>query len=331
MMDMAFEAILGQERLIENLKKALNRQQISHAYLLEGEKGLGKRKVAYEIAKGICCRGEEKRPCNECTSCKKLQHGNHPEVKWLQEETSIKIESIRQIQKNLQMKPYEGSKKVYIICDAEKMTIQAQNALLKTLEEPPEYATILLLTTNAVGLLPTITSRCQRLKLLPVSMEKIQNYLVGEKGITLEEAKVMAAFSNGAIGKALQLMEDEAFKNRRKETIRMTRDIMDKNTIQLLETMNFFNQEKDNIEEILEIMMGWYRDLLIYKDTKKKEYTINIDEIQEIFYQADKLILKNIKEMILIIERTKNNFRSNVNFQLNLEVMLLDLKQKAKI
>lgn len=327
---MGFNCILGQERLKENLKKALEKKQLVHAYLLEGQKGLGKKKIAYQLAKGICCRGEGKRPCNRCISCKKLEHGNHPEIQWLQEEGSIKIEAIRQMQKNLQMKPYEGSQKVYIICDADKMTLQAQNALLKTLEEPPEYATMILLTANATSLLPTIVSRCQRMKLLPVTMEKMQKYLVKEKSVTIEEAKVIAAFSNGIVGKALQLLEDEAFKNRRKEIIRITRDIIDKNTIQLLERVQFFNDEKLHIDEILEILMGWYRDVLIYKDTEKKDYIINIDEIEEILYQSNKLSLSHIKEMLFIIDRTRDNFRSNVNYQLNIEVMILDLKQKAK-
>lgn len=326
---MGFNSILGQERLKKNLKKALENHQLVHAYLLEGQTGLGKKRIAYQLAKGICCRAEGSRPCNQCISCKKLEHGNHPEIKWLKEEGSIKIEAIRLLQRDLQLKPYEGTQKVYIICDADKMTPQAQNALLKTLEEPPEYATIILLTTNATSLLPTVVSRCQVMKLLPVAIEKIQTYLVKEKGIEENEAKVVGALSNGVIGKALQLLEDEDFRKRRKEVIRITRDIIEKNTIQTLEKIIFFNEERSNIDELLEILMGWYRDLLIYKDTQKKEYIMNIDEMDEILYQCNKLTLEHIKEMIYIIDRTKNNFRSNVNYQLNLEVMLLELKGKA--
>ncbi|SDJ81594.1 DNA polymerase III subunit delta' [Natronincola ferrireducens] len=327
---MAFKAILGQERLIESLKGALNRQQLTHAYLIEGQRGLGKARIAHELAKAICCRAEGRKPCNQCNSCRKAEHQSHPEIKWLQEEGSIKIEAIRELQKNFQMKPYEGTKKVWIISDAGKMTTQAQNALLKTLEEPPQHGTILLITTNGNSLLPTITSRCQRLKLLSVALEKIQSYLMEEKNVDEKEAKVLAAFSNGVIGKALQLLEDEEFKERRQRIMVITRDIVDKKTIYLLENLEYFNEEKTNIEEILEIMTGWYRDLLIYKDTQKKDLVINIDALEEISYQTSKLTLKNIKEMLFIIESTKSNLKSNANFQMTIEVMLLDLKQKTQ-
>lgn len=327
---MDFHCILGQDRLKKNIKNTLKNHRILHAYVIEGQKGLGKKRIAYMLAKGICCRGEEERPCNQCVSCKKLEHGNHPEIKWLEDETSIKIDAIRQLQKDLQIKPYEGTKKVYIICDADRMTLQAQNALLKTLEEPPEYATILLLTTKASSLLPTILSRCQRMKLIPVKSQEIQQYLVEKKAVSIEEAKVVASFSNGIIGRGLQLLEDEAFKNRRKEIIRITRDVVDKTSMQLLENVDFFNEGKPYIDEILEIFMGWYRDLLVYKETKKSDYVINIDEMEEISYQSGKLSLNSMKEMIFIIDKARDNLRSNGNYQLNIEVMLLELKEKTK-
>ncbi|MCC5911112.1 MAG: DNA polymerase III subunit delta' [Clostridiaceae bacterium] len=326
---MAFEVILGQEKLIENLKRVLKTGKAPHAYLLEGSGGLGKGRLALQWAKGLCCRGEGEKPCNHCISCNKFDTNNHPEVKWVCDEKSIKIEAIRDLQKELQMKPYEGDKKVYIIKDAEKMTLQAQNAILKTLEEPPHYGTIIMTTTNGNSLLPTITSRCQRLKLLPASSEKIYDYLINKKQISPEEAKVVSAFSDGRIGKALQLLEDEGFKERRRKVSFITRSIIDKKTIHILENVEYFYDEKEYIHEILELFIGWYRDLLIYKDTGNKDLVVNIDEIEEIIYQTEKITLHNIREMIFIIEETKNNFRSNVNLQMNLEVMLLKLKERV--
>ncbi|AKL93591.1 DNA polymerase III subunit delta' [Clostridium aceticum] len=326
---MVFEAVLGQEKLMKNFEKTLEQNELSHAYLIEGEKGLGKRSVALQMAKGICCRSIGQKPCNQCISCKKLDHNSHPEVVWIEEETSIKIEVVRNLQKNLQMKPYEGSRKVYIICDADKMTLQAQNALLKTLEEPPEYVTIILLTANSNSLLPTVTSRCQRLKLLPVALEKIEKYLVEKKNLDSKQAKVIASLSKGIPGRGLQLLEDEVFQQRRKRVIKLTRDLVDKKIIYLLENIQDLYEEKQFIEEILELMIGWYRDLLLYKHTNKEAFIINVDEIEEIMYQSSRLSLENIKEMIFIIDEAKNNLRSNVSFQLNLETMLLQLKKKA--
>lgn len=320
--------ILGQERLLKNLKEALVQQRLAHAYLLEGQRGLGKKRVARWLAKSIACRGEGLKPCNKCISCRKIDNGNHPEVKWVQEDGSIKIDTIRELQKDLQLKPYEGSKKVHIICDAEKITPQAQNALLKTLEEPPGYATIILLTANGNSLLPTIISRCQRLKLLPVPLKEIEDYLVETKGIDTSKAKVMASLSHGIIGKALQLLGDEDFQERRKKAIEVTRDILYKKKIQVLENIEFFNEEREYIGEILDILITWYRDLLLYKDIQNDEFLINVDNTEEIIQQSHKISLENIKEMIFIIDETKNNFRSNVNFQINIEVMLLELTKR---
>lgn len=327
---MDFDFILGQEKLIENLKKVLEKKELVHAYLLEGQKGLGKKRVAYLFAKGICCRGQGQRPCNKCISCRKMEGGNHPEIMWIQGEGSIKIDQIRQLQKNLQLMPYEGDQKVCIICHADEMTVQAQNALLKTLEEPPKHAVLILLTARPDSLLPTIVSRCQRIKMSPITREEIEKYLINKKGLEENEARVIGSLSKGIIGEALRLLEDEDFKRQRKETIRITRDLIDKNTIEVLENIHFFIEERPHINEILDMLIIWYRDLLIYKDTNVWTYIINIDQGEDILYQSKKLSFDSIKEMFLIINKTRENFMTNVNFQLSLENMLLELKEKTK-
>lgn len=317
--------IIGQERLLKNLRKALDQDELAHAYLLEGQKGLGKKEIAKWLATAIVCRGESPKPCHHCISCIKINSNNHPEVKWIQEEGSIGIDIIRELQKDLQLKPYEGSKKVYIIDNAEKITLQAQNSLLKSLEEPPEYATIILLTNNGSSLLQTIISRCQRLKLLSVPLQEIEDYLVHTKKIDRNRAKVLASLSNGVIGKALQLSEDDEFQERRSKVIQITRDILYAKEIEVLENIGFFQEERDYIEEILETLVTWYRDLLIYKDTGKEEFLINIDNTTEILQQSHKASLDKIKRMIFTIEETKHNLKANANFQINIEVMLLNL------
>ncbi len=324
---MGFNQILGQERLKKNLERALENQQVVHAYLLQGEEGLGKRAIAQELAKGIACRGQGKRPCNSCISCRKVEGGNHPEVRWIGGDKSIGIEAIRQIQRDFQRKAYEGRKKVAIIVQGDKMTIQAQNALLKTLEEPAKHGTIIILTDKTASLLPTIISRCQRIKLYPLARETIKDFLIEEKGIEPEEANLVASLSKGIVGEALKLIEDKEYKERRDKTIGISRSLIDKNLIGVLEEIQFFLDERQYIEEILETLLIWYRDILVYKTTRDDKYIINIDRLEEISYQVEELTINNINQMLEIIDKAKENLRSNINYRLNLEAMLLRLKK----
>ncbi len=324
---MAFEEIVGQEKIIEILKNSLLNHKISHAYLFEGLSGLGKKQMAIELAKGIVCTSEGIKPCNSCQCCRRIEQGNHSEVTFVQEEGSIKIDKIRELQKDIQMRPYEGSKKVYIISGSENMTIQAQNALLKTLEEPPTYATLILLTNNANSLLPTIVSRCQIFKFRPVENKKIQQALIEKKGISVEESKLFASFSNGIIGKALRLLEDEDFKRRREQTIQLTGDMLRGSIINLLDKLEFFIEEKNDIDEILSILISWYRDLMVYRETEELHFMMNCDRIEEIIKQSNQIGLKKLKDIIDIIDKAKGNIKSNVNYQLNIEVMLLNIQE----
>ncbi|GAB6086071.1 DNA polymerase III subunit delta' [Alkaliphilus crotonatoxidans] len=324
---MAFEAIIGQDRTIESLKIALTRKQVSHGYLIEGLAGLGKRTIARELAMGIVCQSKENKPCHTCQSCIKSQHGNHPEIKWIEPEGAIKIEQIRELQKEILMKPYEGKYKVFVLCNAETMTTQAQNALLKTLEEPPTYGVLILLVNNINRLLPTVASRCQALRLRPVEKNKIADFLEAKKGISNEAARVVAAFSDGIPGKALQLLEDEDFIRRRNTLFEITRELLNQNTIVLLDRVQFFVEEKNYAEELLDIFTSWYRDLLIYRETQAFQFIMNYDKMKEIQEQASKIGLKQLREIIFMIDKAKQNLKSNVNYQLNFEVMLLNIQE----
>lgn len=324
---MAFDKIVGQERAIALLKNLLKTNRIPHAFLIEGLKGAGKKRIALELAKGICCDSRIERPCGSCASCIKAGHQSHPDIRLIEEDSSLKVDVIRDMQKEIQFKPYEGSRKVIIINSAEKMTIQAQNALLKTLEEPPAYATIILLANNGAGLLPTILSRCQLIKLVPAGKEVIQSYLQTEKGLSSEEARIIAAYSNGNIGRALKLQSDEEFREKRNTIIGLTRQLLDGKISELLERVGFFNDEKDSIEDIFDIFVCWYRDLLIFRETQQFDFIMNCDKIEEIRQQSKTINSHKAREIILIIEKNKSNMRSNVNFQLNIEVMLLNIQE----
>ena len=324
---MAFENVVGQQRIIALINNLLYSNRIPHAFLFEGQKGIGKKRIALEMARGICCSSADTKPCGTCSSCIKASHGNHPEIKLIEEDSSIKIETIRELQKEIQLKPYEGAKKVFIINNAERMTTQAQNALLKTLEEPPGYASIILLTNNAASLLPTIISRCQLLKLVPARLEEVQQHLQRVEGLGLEESKVIASFSNGIVGKAIRILQDEEFRIKRDIIIEITRQLLEGKIIDLLERVSFLKEEKETVDDIFDIFISWYRDLLIFRETQYVDFIMNYDKIEEIKRQAIKINSTKSREIILIIEKNKSNTRSNVNHQLNLEVMLLNIQE----
>lgn len=323
---MAFDGIVGQKKAIESIKKAIEDNQIAHAYLFEGAEGLGKKAIALNLATALVCSGNDK-PCGKCNSCLKASTGNHPEIKVIEEEGTIKVDEIRQLIKDIQLKPYEGIRKVYIICDADKINIQGQNALLKTLEEPPHYATIILLATRSSRLLPTIVSRCQTIKLSPLSLDEVKTYLVNNKDINNERAQMLAAFSGGIVGRAEKLLDDEDFHKRREELIKLSRNLITSNLISILDQISFFEEEKSNVEEILDLMISWYRDLYVYKETRSLDLIINIDKIDEIELQSVRVDLGKVRDIIFIIEKAKNNLKSNVQFHLNIEVMLLNIQE----
>jgi DNA polymerase III subunit delta' len=327
----AFEEMVGQEKIIHILKNALYYNQIAHAYLFEGLEGLGKREAALEFAKSICCQEQKTKYCGKCSSCIKITNNNHPDIKWFEgTSSSIKIEDVRNIKRSIQMKPYLGDKSIYIICNAEKMTIQAQNALLKTLEEPPEHVVIILLVSNVQSVLPTIKSRCQILKFQQAALKEIQRYLVEKMGLPVEKANVITAFSNGIIGKAKQILENDAFIRRRETVLELTNFLFIENTFQILNRADYFNEEKDFIEEMLDLLMSWYRDILIYQNTHNTKLLMNTDKEEMILLQSNKLSIQKVKHIIEIIENAKNNLKHNVNYSLNLEVMLINIEEVVK-
>lgn len=324
---MAFEEVVGQERVINHFKQALKNNRVSHAYLIEGLNGIGKGFFAISLAKAILCHSREERPCGECSSCRKIKDNNHPELHIVQRDGNIKIEDIREIQKQINIKPYEGYKKVFIIFNGEKMTHQAQNALLKTLEEPPGHSIIILTTANSKNLLPTISSRCQLLKLRPQGIEVIKIHLIKKLGISEEEAKILATFSNGLIGKALKLYKDEEFKVRREKVIDITQKLLSAKTIDILSEVEFFAKEKDHIEEIIDLLIYWYRDILVYCETYNDHLIINLDQMKSIKKQVEKASTLKIKKIILMLEEKKQQVKGNANYSLAMEVMLLNMQE----
>ena len=231
-----FQDIYGQEQIKEHLQNVLSTGKVSHAYILNGEKSSGKEFIAKVFAMALQCEEDGKEPCQKCHSCRQALSGNHPDIIRVIHEkpNTISVDDIRtQVNGDVAIKPYSGKYKVYILSEAEKMTAQAQNALLKTLEEPPEYAVIMLLTSNVNALLPTIVSRCVTLDMKPVPDEVVRRFLCGQMQVPDYKAEVCVAFARGNIGKAKALASSEDFEKVKAEALSLLKYIqeMDLNEI----------------------------------------------------------------------------------------------------
>ncbi|QXM06880.1 DNA polymerase III subunit delta' [Crassaminicella indica] len=326
---MRFKDIIGQEKGINYLKRSIQNKRIAHAYIFEGPKGVGKAQIALVFAKAIQCKNYYEDVCNHCSSCLKVNTNNHPDIKMIEPEgKSIKNNQIEDFQQDLLRKPYESNKKIYIIKDANLMTDSAQNRLLKTLEEPPAYAVIILLSTNANSFLPTIKSRCQILKFHPIGEKIIEDILVNKYGMQTDEAKVLAAFSDGSLGKALKLKESEEFKIKREETIKVIEKLLKKDQLMVFELFEFFQQNKAYIDEILDFMLFWFRDILLLSQTESDKFLVNMDKKAALQRHMNYIAYNKIGNIIHIIEKTKNDIKANVNFQLAIEMMLLTIQEE---
>ena len=325
-----FEEIRGNTPLVEQLRRSAASGRSSHAYLFLGGAGAGKRLIANTFAKALQCEGE-KRPCDSCKSCHAFNHGNHPDVIYFQPLKNGKtytIEDVReQLLETVDLKPFQYEKKIYIIEKADTLNIQSQNALLKTLEEPPAHAVFLLLAERAEAFLPTILSRVVVMKIRPLSAETIADYLM-QAGHLAEESHILSAYAQGRIGQALELVEDEGFRE-------MRQDILGK--LEALPSMSegdayLFAKDLEGCKNelpFLYIRELWYRDKKKKKSLREEGYLIQRDKKDAIF-RAAKEPAALLAKKAAAVRTARMRLAQNANFRLTMEVMLMDLKETGK-
>ena len=324
---MDFTKIIGHERVIENLKNAIDNNQISHSYLFEGEESIGKRMVALSFAKTLLCREEGLKPCNKCNSCLKFDKLNHPDFRLIEpEKNRISKETIDKLIKSMSIAPLESKRKIVIIDNSHEMGLEAQNGLLKTLEEPPSYINIILITSSSNNLIPTIISRCQVVKFYPVENKKIEELLKLNYNKTLEEANFIAHFTKGSVGKSIILSKSMDFSNKRDKTLEIIDNIVNGDKLTIFNAIDFFLGNKDSIEEILDIILYWFRDLLIYKEIGESDIIINRDKMTLLSTQSF-LNTNKINDIIEKTIETKEDIQRNINYQLSIETMLLNMQE----
>ena len=325
-----FKDVVGHADIIQYIQNAVTEDKVSHAYIMYGERGSGKKLLANLFAQTLQCEQGGNEPCYECHSCKQALSGNHPDIITVQHEktSSISVDEIRvQVNEDIQVKPYSSKYKIYIIPEADLMTQQAQNALLKTIEEPPAYAVLILLTENAQKLLPTICSRCVMLKLRNIKDQLVKKYLMENLHIPDYKADVCTAFAQGNIGRAILLANSEHFNEIKEEAIQLLKNIDTMDVSDLIEAVKRCSQYKMDVDDYLDVLAIWYRDVLIYKATQSIDRVIFAEQLSYIKERARKSSYEGIENIIKAIENAKARLRANVNFDLVMELLLLTIKE----
>jgi len=256
-----FKDILGHDRIIEVLRRSLKSGKIAHSYLFEGVPGSGRKKTALTLIQGLFCTVLPDDACGECPSCRKIDAGNHPDIHLiapLPDKRDLSIEQLREMQHVLSLRPYEAPRKACIIDPAERMSVSAANSLLKTLEEPPGNALIVLLTENAGMLLSTVRSRCQLVRFAPLSPEHVQS-LLERNGMAPEAAALVAPMSGGSLLRALEL-DNEALVARR-ETVLSRVERLDIHKIAtVFDAAEELSGNREATIELLDMLLSFYRD-----------------------------------------------------------------------
>ncbi|WP_291633331.1 DNA polymerase III subunit delta' [Clostridium sp.] len=313
---MSFESIIGHNSIKNQISKAIKLDKLSHAHLLVGENGIGKSELARNIGFKILGKNLDR------------QYVDLVEWRMEKNKSTIGVNSIRTLIEEINKKPYEGDKKVIIIYHADKMTVQAQNAFLKTIEEPPKNVTIFLLCENLEVILDTIKSRCQIHKLKNLNVDEMEEFLkINYSDLPIDEIKVIVAFSDGIPGKAEKFLSDNNFKEIRDITLEILLKLGSVRTEELIKYEKKLSNQKESFEEILTAFLSYIRDTIIYKEIEEKKLIINIDKLLSIKELANIFSFNKLNGIINIINDTRENLDRNVNPGLAFEVMLLKMQE----
>lgn len=301
--------------VINSLEGDLKNKSYSHAYLFSGSKGIGKFSHAKNFARAILSDDAE-----SVRFFSGIDEYEDADLFVVKKKDTIKKQDIEEIIENSFSKPFAASHKIVIIDDFDKVTPEGQNALLKTLEEPMDYLILILISSNMRNILPTIISRCRILKFADLTQDRIEEFLLSKK-VSERNARLFSRLSNGDVSLALRYSEDPELLSKREDVINMTDRII-RNTGFLFDEMKFFKDNKDDFKEILNFMIIWYLDL-VYLKSAREDFIVNIDKVDLLKLQ-DVSIDRAVDSYDAIINALGRK-EKNVNFDLNIEKLLMDL------
>jgi len=330
----------GQDRIIGFLRDSIARRSLAHAYLLVGPPHIGKMTLALDLASALNC-GDGTPPCGSCRACQRIQQGKYPDVividkyagreqKDRRKATEIGIDMVRELlQRSSNLPPYEGNFKVYIIDDADLMSAEAANCLLKTLEEPPQHVIILLLTSQENALLPTVVSRCRRFDLKPVAVAEIESQLQKYDSVNSDKIKLLSRLSGGCLGWAISALNDDSYLQNRDLRLGEFASLLTRSWSDRLSYIQRLPSDRNGVEEMIKLWLSWCRDVMLLKYNCEDAVT-NLDKINDIKLWANTLTILEIKEFINSLNRMLLNLSHNANLHLLFEVIMLDMPKKEK-
>lgn len=319
---MSYASIIGQDRSIAILRRAQTGGKLAHAYLFDGIEGCGKRKTALALVQSIFCSEEE--GCGRCAACRKVAALQHPDLHLVEPDGAfIKIDQIRELQRELAFRPFEAPKKACIIDNADRLNPAAGNALLKTLEEPPGSALLILITAKPGGMLPTILSRCQRLQFQAIPQPAIEAYLVGQ-GAPVETAGIAAALAGGSIGKALDVSSETVLQERQALLQRLL-SLSQEDISSLFTAAEELAADKEKAQEMLELVTTFLRDMLLLRQESGE--LSNRDLLPLLEKGAARFTSAGLMGLIEQVAATRRALFRNVNTRLALEVLFMRLAE----
>jgi len=325
---MNYDDIVGHKTEVESLQRAIKNDHISHFYLFEGEKGIGKKTLAKVFAKHILCRDKNDEPCGVCSSCRKFESNSHPDyLEIVPTNGMIRKNEIENLIKEISFSPFESERKIILIDDAEKMNKESQNALLKTLEEPPPYINLILVSSNPKLLLNTILSRAEKIHFKSINANDMVEYLMKKENIPLERAKLITDFSQGSIGRAFELIKSDEFIKLRDDVVSLVDNCIFGREYMVFEMGERFAKTKEIANEVLLILLIHLRDVYFYKITQNERFLINKDKI-EFIKKHSILEFEKINDIIENIYYAKESIDLNVNRELLIETLFFNIQEE---
>jgi len=322
--------ITGHEWAVDMLKKHIVHGTTRHAYLFSGPPGLGRRTLALRFAQALNCPTpvEAGIPCRVCRDCKQIESMKHADLTIVQSDSEggiLKVDQIREARRTLILKPYMSKYRVALFLRFHEANDNAANALLKTLEEAPSYAVLILTADNPEQLLPTIVSRCEVLRLRPLRVEEVQRELQN-RGLENSRAKLMAHISGGRMGYALRLIENDTLLEKREERLNDLLTLLPASRVEKFAYADKLSKDKDLMRQTISFWLSYWRDVML-RTAQAETPLVNVDRNVEIEDLAGRMDLSASRRVVSGLEEALEKMERNVNPRLLAEVLLLDLPQ----
>ena len=328
------DEVLGNETLKSYFAGALAQKTLPHACLFAGEKGSGRKTLVKAIAAALFCESEGAKPCGKCHACLQMAGGNLPDLVWVTHEkpASIGVDDVRrQLVDDMGIRPYSSPWKLYIVDEAELMTQEAQNAMLKTIEEPPEYGLVFLLTANEEALLPTVRSRCARFSMAALPLETVQSELHRRlPGKDPQQLAACASFARGNLGRALQLADSEEFAEVYGSVLYLLKKEQDLRLTEILDELKQLGatDKSSRLSLAFEIMELWFRDVVMFKASGDLNRLVFTEEFRAIRQRAQTTSYGGLQHILEALDRARARLRANVNRELLTELLFLTIKEE---